>query len=272
MTRRLLPEGWAVAAVGAALAMVGVLGSDERLVALGAVSLSFVAVSWLDGRRRLRRVAVERRLPAELWAGQRARGRYAVVAPAPLRLGLREVDGSGAAGGDVGASTSLPGMWRVARRGWHAFDALRMTTRSPLGLVEHERSAPVADEADVWPSPGVGRARGSVEPGSEDLVGLRVWRVGERTTRIAWRASIRRGQLLAADRVDSHGPAIVELAPARGAALEAAVSDATAAVLDGFRQGRRVGLRLGRRVLPARSGGAWRRTLLSALARWDGAP
>jgi uncharacterized protein (DUF58 family) len=82
---------------------------------------------------------------------------------------------------------------------------------------------------------------------------------------------LRRGTLLAADRVDLQGPVLVSLRSARGAGLELAVSDATAAVLDGFRQGRRVGLRLGARLLPARSGGAWRRSVLSALARWDGA-
>ncbi len=259
-------------AIAIALGFVGAIGGDERLVVLGAVGLALLVVSLVDGRSRLAGVVAERRLPAELWAGDRARGRYVVRAKRALRVSVREWDGSGAAGGDVRGETQLPALWNAPDRGDHRLDGLYLTTASPFGLITHRRSVGLVDAVVVWATPGHGVAGGGPEPGTDDLVGLRLWRVGERVSRIAWRASLRRGKLIAADRVDEQGPVEVTVGALRGEALERAVSDATGAVIEAARSGRRVGLRLGGRRMPSRSGSAWQRNLLAALARWDGKP
>ena len=109
--------------------------------------------------------------------------------------------------------------------------------------------------------------------GLGDFVGLREYQGGDRVGSIHWPTSARLGApVVVVHSAEATQRVVIRVADVRGAAWERELSRAAGQVLRGFSRGSPVGLELPEHRLEARTGAAWRRTLLDALARapWRG--
>ncbi len=261
-------DGLIVLALSLTALAVGAAGRAEVPVAVGAVGLALLAVSVVDGRDRLRRVLIRRRLSESWFAGRVANGGWDVVAPRRLELALRDPDALGPAVGTAFGEGTWAASWRIDQRGDVSLSDIVLATRSPFGLVEHRRTVDGGDRVVVYPRPlEMGPPKVHAEVGVDEVVGLRTWRRGERVGRIHWRRSLRVGAWWLAERAAAEGHVIVRVPAASGPGLEIELSRASGAILAAGRRGDRVGLALAGRHWPPRAGAAWRRTLWTALAR-----
>lgn len=263
-------------------------GNNLLYIMLGSMC-SLLVLSNLLAEWNLRGLSLQRRLPAEVYAGQPASGAFRVEnrrrfgASAALRVSEQLPDGVVAHGlclrVSPGAVVEVPARWTLPRRGPVQLDALRLASAWPFGLMERWRDLSVPAELLVYPgplhgqaarrAPGAGptrvdrRRRG----GEGELLGLRPYVPGDPLRDLHWPTSARAGQpmvvvrsAVVADEV------VVEVEDVQGPLWEHQLGRATGQLVAHFRRGQSVGLRLLGRTHPPRPGDAWRRHLLALLA------
>lgn len=225
---RLCREGVYYTVVVLAVLFGAVSRQLNLLMLLGCVLAGPLLFSLVYGRVALRRLRVERKLPAHLDVDQRLK--VDVTLGNRRRLfgvwGIR-VDDFVERDNAAGSRTASAGVFfprvaagetrqagydgRLPHRGRYWFGPLKVSTRFPLGLVRHRLVLDDRAELLVHPrlgrlSPGWARMIREHEAGSQrmsrrgllesDFYGLREWRTGDSRRWIHWRTSARRGSLM----------------------------------------------------------------------------
>jgi len=264
-----------------------------------ALMLSFLVLSGVLSEAALRGIRVRRRLPAELFAGRRARvaleiqntqrrvAAFAIV----VEDRIAEPDTADRAAGRCVALRVGPRGSEVRsyafeprQRGRLEFRGFVVSTRFPFGLFAKsllleapeqtlvypaiERVAPPRDDA----SAPAGAAEPRARDGAGDTAdGLRDFAAGDPARRIHWRASNRARRLLVRRRVGDDSADLEVLLHTAGTtpgeAFERRVSRAASEVVAALDAGHRVGLRAGAERIRPESGPRQRAELLTRLAR-----
>ena len=221
-------EGWAYLAVLAAVLAGAVIREINLLFMVAGLMAGPALFSWRLAVATMRGLAVRRRLPRAVCAGDmlvvelelensRRRGAWAVVAeeqirpeaepaapPVRPRLYYSFVPG--------GRSQVRAYRGRLNRRGAYRLGPVRLWTRFPFGLVRRTVEAGATDRLVVFPRLGrltrrwVNRRHEAFE-GSQrrerrygrtqgDFYGVRPWRRGDSRRWVHWRASARHGTLV----------------------------------------------------------------------------
>ncbi|MEJ5944476.1 DUF58 domain-containing protein [Pseudokineococcus basanitobsidens] len=213
----LTARGRALAVLGVAAVVVGVVLSHRDLLRLGLLLVALPLGGWVVARVPRPSLVVERTVSPEVVAvgdpvsvrldlHGRGRGRGALLAedlvPPALRAAPRFVVDRLPAG----TSASVRYALRADVRGVHRVGPLRLVSRDPLGLVELPVSTRATDPLVVVPATvhlpplrlhgGAGGATAS-DPGTgEDDVVPREYRAGDDRRRVHWRTSARQGELM----------------------------------------------------------------------------
>jgi len=298
-TLRPTRAGWCFFALTFGVGFAALNTGNNLLYLVLSLMLAFLVLSGVLSESALRGIEVRRRLPRELFAGaagvvgleirngQRRVPAFAVVVEDQLR---------GPAGGPrvcgrVFALRIGPGETELAsyrllapRRGALELSGFRISTRFPFGLFSKAMASERAQHTLVYPAVEplpVPEALGGPRSGDEGrsaqgaagsaAAGLREFAPGDPARRIHWRASLRRGALLARRLEPEQSPEVeVRLRTAgavAGAEFEGAVRRAASQVVALLEAGRRVGLRTDACRLPAEAGAGQRARLLAFLAR-----
>jgi len=302
--RQLRPtlEGLIFLVLIAAVAGAALNTGNNLLYLLCAMTLSMVAISGVISESAIRKLQVRRELPAELRAGEPARGR--IVLSNPRRwlpnaaLSIDERPGRRSDGGaDTATVVHVPPGSQVSqrltytfhRRGLHRLAGFVVSTTFPFGLFR--KSYRIEDPVDVVVFPRAGRSSPPTRGASGglgdsagrgvgvdgDFRGLRDFEEGEDARRIHWKTSARRDALVIVERSDGDREAItVHLLPGEAPTgpgdvagvkrFETAVEDAAGAACQLLASGRDVGLMTAAGHLPAAAGSAQRRAILGHLA------
>jgi len=154
----------------------------------------------------------------------------------------------------------------------------------PVGFFVRYRDVTVAPPATVFPHPlptpssGGLEGTGGVEEhprergGGGDIVTIREYHPGDPLRSIHWRLLARGEGVRVIERGgDAGGTVIIDPSTLPGADREERLSRAAWLVIEGFRQGRAVGLSLGGRSIPPGRGRGQRHQILKELALYDGA-
>lgn len=263
---------------------VGAIGGNNLITLVAVVGGAALAVDWIVGRWNLRGLGVQWQLPAELFAGQGARGAFIVRNGRQLGTarGLEVDDGHAITTVDAvpaGAECASRVWWRFPDRGPFAIAGAEVRSLHPFGFFVHRVRVEGRADGLVYPRPLAGEARsagetiGDTTPDDRqadtgDFRDLRPYRPGDRLRSIHWRTSARAGEPMVVVRGGERSEGVwvqVQREP-----LEDELSRATGAVLEACHHGVPVGL-----VLPdddsmrqPRAGTRWRRELLDALARF----
>lgn len=252
-------------------------------ILLAALVVANVLAEW-----NLRSLSVRRRLPLELRAG----------VPASGVLVLQNRRGRGAAwhvelieGGDVagrgfvefcaaGQAVEVPAEFLAPTRGEARLTTVRIQSDFPFGMVRRWRDVPLPEAVLVYPaaafrpvpvsSSGEGEdaaVRGGPSA-SGDFAGLRPWAPGDPLRRVHWPTSARMGEPMVVIRsAQGTETRVLRLEPElRGEAREAAISRLAGRAEAQLARGDAVGIEADGALLPARTGAAWRRRILTALA------
>ena len=292
MTWRPTRTGTVALAGGLALLVVGLVSGNNLVYLVAAPVWATLIASVPLGWANVRGLAVRRQLPAELYAGREARGAF--VVRNNRRMGASAIhladEGTGATASfdrlDAGAVVPLPVRWRFGERGAYRLTALTLWSSWPFGYTEHTVRVELPADLVVYPRPlpatapprswsGIGAEEETTGHGTGDFVGLRPYRPGDPPRTIHWPTTARVGALHVVERSgETEASVEVEVKPmAHGASWERELSRATGEIQRALQLGRRVGLKIPAvgeapgRVLAPSGGGAWRRTLLEALAR-----
>jgi uncharacterized protein (DUF58 family) len=285
-TSRLTPDGAMLALLTVAIgAAASLSGSNLAHLLLAALCAGWI-VDALLGSWNLRHLEVRRELPADLFADR----------PAPGKLHIRNrrrwlpsaaltiTDPAGGASATIarlppGAEEAARAAWRFPDRGRVTLGAMRLASRFPLGLWERSRALHLPAEVVVFPRPSpsepelVGSAaggRGASTGGVGalgDLVGLREYVPGDPPRRLHWPTSARVGRPMVVQRADEIADQVlVRVRDLDGRAFELELARACGQILRAAHRGDRIALAMPHERFPARSGAAWRRTLLEHLA------
>jgi uncharacterized protein (DUF58 family) len=277
-------DGQAVAGLTAALMLVAGWTGNNLVALLVAVGIATLLVAGVAAWWNLRGIELARVLPVEVFAGVEGRGRYVVRnrrrLMAAIDLHVEEAHGVGAiaprvlAGDEAGAAAG----WRVDDRGVARLGAVRVWSVFPFGLWTASRTLELPAEILVYPRPGGGRplveagpaglgdgSRRGGDPG--DFAGLRPYRAGDPLRAIHWRTSARAGEPIVVERAGAGVErVIVRVVERPGDAFERELARACGELLRAFALDVPVGLELPDAHHEARTGPAWRRNLLAALA------
>lgn len=284
---RLSPAGRVWVLLAPLLLGVATTSGNNLLYLFVCPLLAMGVVDLVLGRLHLRGLQPGRSLPDELFAGRPGQGRLwlrnhrraGAVAictiedvAAGRRTELRGVD----PGQEGGARVS----WRFPERGVLRLETLRLRSRWPLGLVEHELCLDRPCEVVVYPRPGPevlspgaersghpGPLGGRVPDPDADLVGLRRYRPGDTIGRLHWPTTARTGEPTVVERASGAGRVLLSLADMRGAGWERELSRVTGELLRATEAGRAVDVRMPDGRLYSAEGPAGRRAVLERLAR-----
>jgi uncharacterized protein (DUF58 family) len=297
--RRFTPAVWATPTregrwlVGLLLAVVlaAMNTGNNLLYVLLAGLCALLVLSSALAEWNLRGLTVERRLPAELYAGHGAHGAYRLRSERRAGIArlvhVQDLDEEGVVvGGGLlmslppGAESEVAATWTAPQRGPFALRRLRLTSRYPFGLMERWREVSLPAELLAYPQPGPeaaarrSAASGQAEVdrrrrgGQGELIGLRAYQPGDPPRDIHWPTSARSDAVMVVTRsAEVADQVLIEIPDAPAPRWEAELSAATGALLHHFRCGQAVGMRLLGESHPIRPGDAWRRHLLAALAR-----
>lgn len=283
------PAGVAFLIVTVGVAIGAMNTGNNLLYAVLSALLATLIVNNVLAEWNLRGLRARRALPAELFAGQPARGQLVLENPrrvgAALGVRLDEQDGGRAhaelpevaAGGEAAA----PADWTFPARGEQRYATLRVGSAYPFGLLLRYRDLDLPGTVLVYPTPdrdtgtlgGPGdgatgpSTRGGVDETGE-LYGLRPYQPGDPVRRIHARSSARVGTPMVMLRAGESGRrAWARVDPAaRGSAREAQIRSATGKVLRHAAEGDAIGLDADGVRTPAATGAQHRRALLTTLA------
>ncbi len=277
--------GYTALLVGVLVAAVNT-GNNLLYVVL-AGQLAVLLLSNLLAELNLRGLTVRRQLPGELFAGQEAAGRFVVEnnrrrVPA-VTVHVEEVDAGDAHGLvavlEHGGSAVAHARWRFPRRGLHRLRRVRVYSDFPFGLVRRSMVVDLPAEVLVYPAPAPGRGsvpalvRGATRedprrPGREgDFQALRPYQPGDPLRDLHWPTTARTHRPMVVQRAGAGAPrVVVRVEEGEGELRERALSRAVGEVERHMRCGDAVGLWLDGLRLEPRTGGAWRRHLLTRLA------
>ena len=280
--------------IGIGLAAINT-GNNLLFLVLGLL-LASIVVSGVLSEQSLRKLSVERRLPASATSGEPALvglvAKNGKPRAASFSLELRERGGDVAGSGyliflPAGQRQEIAYSFTPKRRGRHRFEQLEVATRAPFGLFEKSRPLDAPAELIVFPrkvSPGGEAPRQLAREGErpQDRTGhglevhsLRDHRPGEDARTIHWRSSARAGKLIGIDREQERRRRVCLLLDHRalsGTVLDAAVERAAALAERELDAGAEVGLALCGRSFRAGSGEGQLHLLLTALALVEPAP
>lgn len=246
--------------------------------------LAFMSVTGVAGWVNLRTGTITLTLPDELFAGIPSPLTVTVTNPSRvIPLFLLRIDsawGSGRAGMiQPGGSGSVTIPFTPPRRGHLPPVPLTISSRYPVGFFVRSRTVTPPATGIVFPHPlsspipVTGEERGSegerqtLRGGGGDVMTIRDYLPGDPLRSIHWRISAREERFRVTERsIESGAPVIIDPSRVAGASPEERISRATARALEGFRQGRAVGLRLGDRLIPPCRGRACRHAILTELA------
>jgi uncharacterized protein (DUF58 family) len=266
-------------------------GNNLLFLILGML-LALIIVSGLLSEAALRRLTVERVLPAECRAGEpvlvgvRLRNENRRLPSIGLEIEEVDLEDAQATSGRclrvLAGETGRAGV-RVTprRRGEIALVGLKVTTRYPFGIFAKSRRYDLPASLLAWPArveaPPVPPTAGRDEVGPpvarrgghEDLRGLRDYRDGDEMRHVHWRRSMRVGQMLVVERDAPEGRRIrLALPPGRGEPFEDAVRLMAARAEDHLARGDEVALEaFDGWSVPFGRGLGHRRRVLAALAR-----
>ena len=267
-------------------------GNNLLFLVLGLL-LASIIVSGILSEQTLRKVHVERRLPAVATAGQPAliglRAHNGKKRAPSFSLEIRERDGDVAGHGFLvllraGQSGEVAYRFVPQRRGLHRFRQLEVATRAPFGLFEKSRPLDVLGEMVVFPrivpAPRLSpRSLAHAGEQPEDRIGvglevhsLRDHRPGEDARSIHWKSTARAGRLIAVDREQERRKRVCVVLDQRrfqGDALDRAVEEAAAVVVRELDGGAEVSLAVAGQFLAAGSGETHRCAALRLLALLD---
>lgn len=273
----------------AAVTLVAFASGNNLLYLIAAPLWAAAVAAPVLGHLNLRGLTADRELPAELFAGSDGAGRLVVRSrrrwiPA---VALEVCEGDGGPTGSIARveprrAAAVRVSWRFARRGPRHLRGLEISSGFPFGLTRHSLQLHQPVDLLVYPAPlpgtpplrgeqleGASR-QGQAAGGTGDFHGLRPYRPGDRPRSVHWPTSARAQDLLVVERTRDADP-IVEVVVHPRQPWERELSRATGEIVRAFARGRMVRLRLGGRNVghrqPARADGAWRRSLLDALAR-----
>lgn len=214
---------------------VVIVGSVMReinlLMILAGLLCAPVIINWHVARTTLRDLAIRRRLPSSVFAGE------PVTVELVVSNHRRMVDSWGlvlqdrlrklSAGANlqtmqqfscfvphlaIGQEQSVRYQTRLWQRGRHRFGPLRISTQAPLGLIQGQIVYRDTDEIIVLPQPGqltgqwanlIAADRSGQRstqrrfgPTEGDFYGLREWRAGDNRRLVHWRSSAKRQTLM----------------------------------------------------------------------------
>ncbi len=244
-------------------------------------------VSMHQTHANLRRLTLQLRAPAPVFAGEPATIEVVVTSPGRERIGVGLGVASAPRGGtawvDVPDHGQASARLRFVppSRGRHSLPTLVADTHFPLGLFRAwtlwRPAAQVlvypAPEAPPQPLPAPPAAHDGERPGrigaGNEFDGVRAWRRGDALRQVAWKKSARGGELVSRDtRASSAHALCLDFAQAGAIDAESRLSRLAAWVLAAEALGLNFGLRLpGVEIAPA-GGEPQRRTALEALAVW----
>lgn len=184
--------------------------------AVDAVLIGFALAGWLSTYLATRPLRVTRTLPGEVFEGERV---SVALSIAPVRLPRFFVRVCDAVPGFDAGAVFVPILWRhgasaryetiARRRGVHRAQAIELRSEGVTGLFQLRRTVTAAATATVFPRydvlrgfPLPGRQGGELTPVSRpartgvDVAGVRDFRDGDDPSRIHWRSTARRGQLV----------------------------------------------------------------------------
>ena len=276
---RITLSGYLLIGLTLVVALAGVNTGNNLLYLSASALLALMTLSGLASWLNLSRVKVELEPPPEIFAGLPALFRVHLRGPFWPCFFLRVRTPYGETLVPWFRGKRTVSLWlRFPRRGTGRLSFLELVSGYPLGFFRRTRFLESNLALTVYPRPQSGPLRivalevgeagsslsGSAETEPEDLVGLEPFREGTPASRIAWKASAARGELLVKLFRGSSGPRIVlDLRPPISEEL---VSRATEVVLRSLREGKSVGLKLPEREIPPGRGDDHRRILLEALA------
>lgn len=286
--RPTLAGGWFLAIlIGVTLAA---LNTGNNLVYMVlATLLAVLVVNNVLAEWNLRGLAVDRVLPAEVFAGAPALG--ALVLINRRRLGdawaveVHEQDGGGARAlfdrVPARGRREVAAPWTFPERGVSRFSMVRVGSSFPFGLLRRWRDVPVPGEVLVYPEIGreappaatSGQGAGAASRGGADdtgeLVSLRPYTVGDPVRRIHWGISARLPEPVVVLRAGERGSEVMVVVDG-GGARESAIRRACGRVVWHCARGDAVGLLADGQEIPVSSGAAHRRRLLTRLALLPG--
>ena len=180
-------------------------------------------VAMRECHRNLAGLDVQLALPTPVFAGQEARIELRIHrGPGPDRFDI----GAGWSGGQTYWADLLgeePGQLSLPlatdTRGYMQLPSVRISTCWPFGLFRCWAWIYPSTRLLVYPAPAAnvpptpelppdedGDTQSSNRPGTADFLGIREYRAGDARSRIAWRATARRGELMVKEHVEAQAP------------------------------------------------------------------
>jgi uncharacterized protein (DUF58 family) len=224
---RLTQEGWYFVVVLALVLVRASMKDINLMLAFAGMMTGALYFNWLVLRMTLRKLAIRRRLPESVAAGDAAviafeatsshRATAVIVDDSFQLAGSRRREDRGNASAifpQISRGQPARAEYRVrfGRRGRYEFGPIHATSRHPLRLVSRTISFAAHDKFVVLPRLGRltnrwTQVRRGPEPGPRrvlqrhgltegDFYGMRDWRAGDSRRWIHWRTSARRGKLM----------------------------------------------------------------------------
>lgn len=279
--------GWAFCATLAVMLLASINYQLNLGYALTFLLGGAALVSMHQTHANLRRLTLQLKQPAPVFAGEPATIEIVVTSPGRAHtgvgLGVVAQQRRGMAWVDVPDHGSATARLRFVPpgRGRHPLPTLMADTHFPLGLFRAwtvwRPAAQVlvypAPEQPAQPLPAVRPTGGAERPGrvgaGSEFDGVRAWRRGDTLRQVVWKKFARSGELVSRDTQASSAHALwLEFAQAGAADAEARLRRLAAWVLAAEAQGLNFGLRLPGCEVEAAGGELQRRAALEALALW----